>query len=114
MDIILQWIDLIWLPVMMFVVPKERRLMVAGLFLSCALMMRMQIELMEYTGYETGFMPLIKSHVQNRAIGVYNVFYLLYVGFALLTSGAKSVVFMAASISIFFMAMLTSMVVMML
>lgn len=69
---------------------------------------------MVYIDHETGLTPFMTSHVQKRAIGTYNVFYALYVCFAMLTKYAHKVVFMAASISIFFMAMVTSMVIMML
>ncbi|MAI61194.1 MAG: hypothetical protein CBB87_01740 [Micavibrio sp. TMED27] len=114
MHVILQYIDLIWFPVMMFVVPKHRRIMVAALFVSCALMMRLQIELMESTGFDKGFTSFFDASVQMRAIATYNAFYFLYVCISLFTKNAMNIVFMAFSISVFFMAMITSMLIMML
>ena len=114
MGFILQYIDLIWLPVMMLVVHKKQRLMVAGLFLSCALMMRLQVELMASTGFSTGFLPLMESSSEPRGFAVYNVFYMLYIILAIFSAGTERVVFMAASITIFFAAMVVSMLVMVL
>ncbi len=114
MSFILQWIDLIWLPVFMVVVHKKQRPLAAGLFLSCALMMRLQIELVQSTGFSTGFLPFMTSSIQTRALSVYNVFYILYVLLAFYSPKVKSIVFMAASITIFFAAMVVSMIVMVL
>jgi len=112
MTIILQWIDLIWLPVMLLVVDKKQRLMVTGMFISCALMMRMQVELMEWTGFTHGFLHLLEWPVQNRAIATYNIFYALYTLLAIFSPYARGSVFLAASITIFFAAMVVSMLVM--
>jgi hypothetical protein len=114
MGFILQWIDLIWLPVMMLVVHKKQRLMAGGLFLACALMMRMQVELINSTGFSAGFLPLLESGAKERGLVVYSVFYMLYIILAIFSSGTKPIVFMAASITIFFAAMVVSMIVMVL
>jgi hypothetical protein len=114
MGFILQYIDLIWLPVMLLVVHKKQRLMVGGLFLACALMMRLQVELIESTGFSSGFLPLLESSAQTRGFMVYSVFYMLYVILAIFSAGTKPIVFMAASITIFFAAMVVSMIVMVL
>ncbi|MBX2834732.1 MAG: hypothetical protein KTR28_07145 [Micavibrio sp.] len=113
MSLILNWIDFLWLPILLLLVEKKQRLLVAGMFLSCALMMRMQVELIEWTGHTHGLIGLMDSPVQLRAIASYNIFYMLYAFFAI-WSKAHGVIFLAASISLFFAAMVVSMGVMML
>lgn len=111
---ILNYIDLIWLPIGYLTVHKEHRLITLAFFLSCFIMMRFQIEMMTSLGYETGFLPFIKWPVQNTALVVYMLFYVAFLAIAHWSPGSDKHIFLAASISIFFGAMFTSMVIMML
>ena len=111
---ILNYIDLIWLPIALFVVHKEQRIVTGAFFIACFIMMRLQIEMMASLGYPTGFLPLIKWPVQNTALIVYMIFYIAFIGLAYWSKGTNKHIFLAASISIFFAAMLTSMVIMVL
>ncbi len=114
MHFILQWIDFIWLPLMMVVVSKNQRIFAAGFFAACAFMMRMEVELMTSTGFVTGMLPLMQSHVFYRGIVVYSLFYGLYLALCLYSPNARNVILMAASITIFFAASVVSMLVMLL
>lgn len=114
MDIVYQWIDLIWLPIALFVVQKEQRHWVCGFFISCILMMRMQVEVMQSIGYETGLMNLLGSNVYDRGLVIYSIFYMLYLVLAHFSPNARGPMLMAASISIFFMAFFTSTFIMVL
>lgn len=113
-SVVLQWIDLIWLPLAVAVVHKDQRWWAAGTIISCLLMMRMQVELIESTGYTHGFLGLIKADVQSRAMMVYTFFYVGYVLLAFYSPRTKGSVFMAASIGIFFMAFFSSTFIMLL
>lgn len=114
MHLILQWIDFIWLPVILAIVAKKHRPLAVGMFLSCALMMRLQVELIQSTGFSTGFLPFMTSNIYNRALGVYNVFYMIYVLLAMYSPKTKKSIFLGASITIFFAASITSMIVLVL
>lgn len=114
MDILLQWIDLIWLPLAFFVARKDQRPGVMGFFIACMIMMRLQIELVESTGYINGFLELLDMSVQARGVMVYTAFYAIYLVLAVFSPYSKGVVLMAASISVFFAALFTSMVIMVL
>ena len=114
MNIILTWIDVIWLPIAFFVVHKDQRWMTLAFFLSCFFIMRLQIEMLVSLGYPTGFLPLIKWPVQYTGLGVYSLFYAAYILMAYFSPGSNKHIFLAASISIFFAAILTSMVFMVL
>ena len=110
----LQWIDFIWLPLALVVVHKDQRLWALGMIGSCLLMMRMQIELIEGTGYTHGFLGLIAADIRTRAMIAYTFFYVVYLLLCFYSPNTKGSVFMAASISIFFMAFFSSTVIMLL
>ena len=95
---------MIWLPIMLVIVHKRQRFMALGFVLSCMLMMRLMAELMDSIGYPTGILPFMTSHVFYRGIVVYTVFYALYAALAYYSPNTRSSVFLAASISIFFVA----------
>jgi len=111
---IYQWLDLIWLPIGLFVVNKDQRLWVLGFFAGCMLMMRMQVELMHATGFPTGFVNLLNSQAFDRGLVIYSVFYVLYLVMAHYSPNTKGPIFVAGSISIFFMAFFTSSLIMVL
>jgi len=111
---IYQWLDLIWLPIGLFVVNKDQRLWVLGFFAGCMLMMRMQVELMHTTGYPTGFINLMSSQALDRGLLIYSIFYVLYLVLAHYSPNTKGPIFVAGSISIFFMAFFTSSIIMVL
>lgn len=111
---ILNYIDFIWIPVALLIVHKEQRIVTAAFFASCFIMMRLQIEMMHSLGYPTGFLPLISWDVRKTALVTYMLFYLGYLGIAYWSPSGNKHIFLAASISIFFAAMLTSMAIMVL
>lgn len=112
MAFILQWIDLLWFPVVLLVLQKHHRPYALGFLAACMIMMRLQTELMESTGYNTGFTTFMDSSAHNRGLVTYSIFYIIYIALALYSPGTKGTIFMAASISIFFAALFTSMIVM--
>jgi hypothetical protein len=111
---ILQWIDVIWLPLAWFVVHKEQRLWAVGCILSCMVMMRMLSELMISIGYPRGLIGLWSMPVHDRGLLVYSFFYFVYLVLAYYSPYSKGALFMAASITIFFAASFTYALVMVL
>lgn len=111
---IIQWIDLIWLPVTLFVVHKKQRLPALGFLISGIIMLRLQVDLMHSTGYTTGILPFMTSDLMTRGLATYSIFYTLYLALAYYSPNTNPHVFMAASLSIFFAALFTSMIVMLL
>ena len=111
---LLNYIDFIWLPVGLFVVHKEQRLVTAAFFIACFIMMRLQIEMMHAIGFPTGILPLIKYPVEITGMVVYMVFYIFFMAMAYWSPRTQKHIFLAASISIFFAAMTASMVIMLL
>lgn len=114
MNAALHWVDVIWLPLAWFVVNKEQRWLALGTIAGCMVMMRLEAELIESTGFSHGMLPFLDSPVYDRGLVVYSVFYVLYLILAYYSPGSRSWVFTAASISIFFMASIVSIFVMVL
>ncbi|MCB9982762.1 MAG: hypothetical protein H6861_03675 [Rhodospirillales bacterium] len=112
MNFIIQYIDVLWLPLGLLAVHKPQRGWAAGFFIGCMVMMRLQAELIISTGYENGFLGLFETSVHRRGQIAYSVFYVLYIALAVYSPNTKGVILMAASISMFFTAMLVSMIVM--
>ena len=114
MELFIQYIDFIWLPIALFVLHTDQRWISVAFFLSCFMMMRLQIEMLTSMGYPTGILPLIDWPVRNTAMIVYMLFYIAYIGLAYWSPRTNKHIFLAASISIFFAATITSMVIMLL
>ena len=112
MQFILQWLDFIWLPLAFVSVRKDQRFWVLGFFIGCMVMMRLQVELMDSTGFNNGFLGLLVYGAQARGVVVYSLFYVFFLVWALFSPYAKGTILMAASISVFFAALFTSMIVM--
>ena len=105
--LILPWIDVIWLPIAYFFVHREQRMWTIGSLLGCMAMMRMLTELMQSIGYPAGIIGLWSMPVHNRGLLVYSFFYLVYLLIAHYSPFARSAVFMATSITIFFASAIT-------
>ncbi len=114
MNFVIQWMDVIWLPVAFFIVHKHQRVWVISLIISCMFMMRMQLEFISGIGYERGLMSLMNSHILHRALIVYSLFYMLFLILSYYSPHTRGIIIMAASISVFFMAFFVSTFVMLL
>lgn len=102
MPLLLQWIDLIWLPLAWAVVPPKLRVWALATLGACMMMMRLMTELMHSIGHANGIIGLVSMPVETRGLLLYNLFYMAYVLLAYFSPHAYRSVFMAASITIFF------------
>lgn len=93
--------------------PKFRWL-TFGFIASCLMMMRMQVELITYTGHDTGFLRLMDAPAHTRGLITYGIFIALFLVIANFSSRTRKVVYLAASITIFFTAFLVSTIIMVL
>lgn len=108
------YIDLIWLPAALIVLHKGQRLWATGFFVMCFGMMRLLVELIESIGYPRGILPIMDTPLFLRGLITYSVFYVLYILLSFFSPGGFTSVFIAASISIFFMASITAAIIMVL
>lgn len=114
MDIILQYIDVIWLPIAWFVVPKPHRRTAIGFLLGCMFLMRMQVEMMYSLKYPLGIFNFIDGLVIERALIFYMGMYIFYFGALHLSRDNDKSIVMASSIGMFFLAFALSSVLMIL
>lgn len=108
------WADLIWLPIAAISVHKGQRIKAVSFVVFCMLTMRIQDELIRDTGYSTGYLNFMTSDIFNRAQITYSVFIIIFLLLSHYSPHTKGVIYMAASISIYFMAFITAMIVMLL
>ena len=108
------WIDLIWIPVGLFMVEKHQRVWLSAFFIANMVMMRLLAELIGSTGFKTGMLPFMTSHAFDRALVVYSIYYALFLVIAHYSPNSDKHVFLAASISVFFIAAVTAVIVMVL
>lgn len=114
MAFIIQWIDIIWLPIGLLALHKQHRLIAASFFIGCMIMMRLQAELIYSTGFGSGFVGFFEMNAHHRGQITYSIFYLLFMILAIYSPETKGAIFMAGALSIFFAALVTSMIVMVL
>ena len=104
--LIYYWIDIIWIPILFFGVHKKHRWWALGFVISSMILIRLQSEIMTYIGYEFGIMGFMEMNVHTRLLAVSSFFYTLFLLMAHFSSRTQGVVFMAASLSFFFMIFL--------
>lgn len=113
-ELIYQWIDFIWLPVGVLVVRKEQRLMTFAFILTGLITLRTQVELIESTGFKTGFLNVMESSMLSRGMIVYSVVFMLFLVLAYFSPNTRGVIFFAAALSIYVLAFCSSMIIMVL
>lgn len=106
---------MLWLGMAMMIARRDQRPWVAAFFIASMVMMRLLSELMGWIGYPDGLLGLIKTFpVHTRALVVYSLTYIIYMGFLYYSPGARGMLLMAASIGFFFTAFFTTAIVMIL
>lgn len=113
-SLIYQWIDLVWLPIGWFSVHKQHRVKAMIFIITCVLTLRTQIELVESTGYDKGFLPFFDAPLYTRGLVVYSIIIALFLILAHYSPRTRKMVFFAASITIYIVAFCVSMFVMLL
>lgn len=111
---ICQWIDLLWIPVALFTMERGKRLLTVGFVVSCALLLRLQVELMQQIGYPRGFFGFMGSAVLTRGQISYSVFVMALMILAHYSPGSDKSIHIAASISVMIAAFCVSTLVMVL
>lgn len=111
-DGIYHYIDLIWVPVAWFTAPERHRRGVMAFVLTCIATLRTQVELMESTGFDTGFLPFMHSNVYARGVIIYGIVIALFLGVAHYSQRTEGEIFFAAGLTIYIMAFCASMLLM--
>jgi hypothetical protein len=89
-------------------VHKGQRLKAFGFAVLCVLTLRLQVEIVESTGFKHGFTGFWQTPLLTRGFMSYGIFMALYLLLSYWSPYTKGVIYLAASISIFFMAFMVS------
>ena len=111
---ILPYIDLFWIPVALLAAERGKKLFTAAFAGACALLLRLQVELLQEIGYPGGVFGLIQTDILRRGMVTYSVFILLFLILAHFSKGGNKDVHIAASITIMIAAFCVSSLVMVL
>lgn len=107
------WLDAIWIPVSWFLVQPAQRLRTL-LFIALSMVgMRLQVEVAMASGF-TGWLGWLSIAPFQRGLAVYSFFIGLFLILTIFSPQTRGPIFMAASLSIFFMAFFVTSVIMLL
>lgn len=109
-----QWMDLIWIPIAFFVLHKDQRIKGIIYILLCAFVMRLQVELIESTGYVTGFLPVLHNSLLQRGMITYSVFHAFFLIISYYSPRTNAYIYMGAALTIFITAFCVSGLIMIL
>ncbi len=112
MDLLVNWLDFLWIPLALIFLRKDQKLKGILFILACMLALRLQVELMVETGYEQGFLPFFTFPVLYRGYIVYGIFIFAFLLLGHVSKERNSFVYMAAAISVFIIAFCASMAIM--
>jgi hypothetical protein len=106
-----KWLDLSWLPIAMILVHKGQRLKACAFLAVCMAVMRLQIQIFEDFGLVKGVTGFFDWPLLWRGYAVYGFFSALYIILSYFSPYTKGAIYLAASLSIFFMAFTVSSIV---
>ena len=112
--LIMNWIDVLWIPAALLIVHKSQKIKAVLFVLVCMFSLRLQTELIQSTGFDTGFTNLFDGDVFHRGMIFYGICIAIYLILSYYSPYTRGVIYMAASLSIYFMAFFGSMFIMIL
>jgi len=108
MDIILSWLDLLWIPAVFLMVGKKHWIKAIVLVLACIFTLRLQIDLMESINYPRGIFSVLDYPLLYRGYIIYGVCLGLFLALSAFSKKEDSYVYLAAAITIYFTAFCVS------
>ena len=112
MQLILQWLDLIWVALGLLCARKDQRPWVIGSFVANMIMMRLLVELVDSTGFPNGYLGILDYPALNKGLIVYSLFYAFFLVWVLFSPYAKGTILMGVSISLFFSGFIAATLIM--
>ena len=107
----MNWLEALWLPLSLICVHKGQKLKSLAFVILCMMVMRLQIEIVQSTGFKDGFTGLWHWPIVFRGYAVYGLFTFMFLVLSWFSPRTSGAIYLAASLSIFFMAFVVSSVV---
>ena len=108
------YLDFLWLPVGWFAVHKGQRWKTVAFIAACLMTLRTQVELMDRTGHDAGFLPFLQGPSLQRGMITYAFIIGAFLILAYLSPKTQGIIFFSAALSVYVMAFCMSMVIMIL
>lgn len=108
------WLDATWLPIALILVHRGQRIKACAFIAVCMIVMRLQIQIFDQMGFAKGITGFIDWPLIVRGYVVYGVFILLFIILSYFSPFTRGAIYLAASLSIFFMAFTVSSIVLIL
>ena len=109
-----EWLDAAWFPIALILVHKGQRIKACAFIGVCMMVMRLQIQIFDQMGFAKGITGFIDWPLIFRGYAVYGVFILLFIILSYFSPFTRGAIYLAASLSIFFMAFTVSSIVLIL
>ena len=109
-----EWLDLMWIPIALIIVHKGQRIKACAFILVCMMVMRLQLQIFEMMGFAKGITGFIDWPLIFRGYAIYGIFISLFLILSYFSPYTRGPVYLAASLSIFFMAFTVSSIVLIL
>lgn len=106
-----EWADLTWLPLSLLIVHKGQKIKACAFIIVCMVVMRLQIQTFEMMGLTKGVTGFFDWPLMHRGYTVYGVFIFLFLILSYFSPYTRGPIYLAASLSIFFMAFTVSSIV---
>lgn len=105
------WLDAMWIPLAALVVHKGQKWKACAFIILCMIVLRLQIEIAESMGFAKGVTGLVDWPLIVRGYVIYGFFFFLYLLLSWLSPYTRGAIYLAASLTIFFMAFTVSSIV---
>lgn len=93
------------------IVHRGQRIKAMLFAMLCILTLRLQVQTMDACGFPKGLTGLLSWELLPRGFTVYGIFNLIYLGLSYVSPTTRGPIYLAASLSIFFMAFVASTIV---
>lgn len=112
MDIIYQWLDLIWIPIALVVLPRKQWVEALVLIACSAVMLRLQIDMVEQYGKPGGITGWLPFDLYHKGLIAYSLVIVVYIIASLMLYRHGWLIHLSLAIGVFFNAFIISTIVM--
>lgn len=102
------WVLLGWIVPAMIIVHKGQHLKALLFIIVLSVVLRLQVEVMQSMGFTRGFTGFIEWGIERRGLITHSIFIALFLLLSYLSPNTKGPIYLAASLSLFFMSFFLS------
>lgn len=112
MQYIFPWLDLLWIPLALLVLPKMQWLESCAVIICSAIMLRLQVEMFDGFGYSNGVFGFLPYDIFIKGMVAYSLIIALYMIAILILNQYRWRAHIVLSLSVFFNASIFSAIIM--